>query len=767
MKWRLVRSIHSIATHQSTTTPTKLIYHLSPHISLYHNHYSSMSTAPHHDMMNKNGVKPIRIVTLLPSATEIIALLQHEAIANNTTNKHKLQLIGRSHECDYPITDDIQSAAVLTRSNITSTDSIEIDNDVKTRLHDTNSLYTLDSQLLQSLNPDIIITQSLCAVCSIDYNTVKQIRDSMTNSNHIKILCLNPMSLNDVINDIIHIGNELDMINESYSIVARLHRRYDRVLLIAAQNVQYNQLNNVPRIRCAYLEWLAPIYPAGHWTSEMIELTGAIHTLGRINIPSIELDNNILIDSQPSHIILGPCGFNLHKTISESELHLFNQPWFVELDAVSKYHNLCVVDGNQYFNRSGPRLIDCFEFLVGYLYDRYELIPNDFVWQSVELTHVNQPHYTTHTIKSNNECSSTPNKLHNNNNTDNNYDTIVSSNKYNPIPLPAITLPLLSPDIELAHSTACQNKQDTYIDPQSGYTVFTEYAHRKRNVCCGSKCRHCPFNWVNVKPKRHLQHNKKYGILSTTYMKYDMDDTEYDNVDVLFYSGGKDSYCTLLHLVYENQCKDTTKRKIILLTTFGVDTQSDTIQGTTIQHIINHAQHVQHDIICIPLNNSTNNTYINCIRDALQQYTAPYQSVRLIFGDLHLYDIVQWRQSSMNNIVDKCTVYFPLLYQSYIHIINILNKFSVNQKKPFGCVSHVNCNALTTVKHTVDADNIDPGMIERYGYYKIIISNTNHTSDILYTGAEWNNELLCKLNNTIDLFGENGEYHTYVQLTPP
>lgn len=258
-------STYSLKQLQSTTDTTKQTHyaHKVDTTTMRDTTNNNSNTVGNNTSNNKKNNMPLRIVTLLPSATEIVALLMNEAELLRTNNINKLQLVGRSHECDYPLTDNIQSAPILTKSNIhtTDNDSTEIDQQVKSQLSSVaNSLYSIDSDLLQSINPDIIITQSLCSVCSIDYNEVKRISRLMNNPS-LRILSLNPVSINDVLHDILYISNELNMLDEGQQAVARLQRRFDYVMFIASYNIYKQKLNNTyNQIRCAFFEWLAPIF---------------------------------------------------------------------------------------------------------------------------------------------------------------------------------------------------------------------------------------------------------------------------------------------------------------------------------------------------------------------------------------------------------------------------------------------------------------------------------------------------------------------------
>lgn len=342
--------------------------------------------------LSDNRQRPLtigmRVVSLLPSATEIVALL------NPGT------LVGRSHECDFPVTDSVRSAQVLSASRIAPTtsppttsapsNSAQIDAEVRAALASGASLYTLDVDLLRSLAPDLIITQDLCEVCSIDLLAVERVaRDIVPRP---RVISLNPASIEGVLDDIHTIGLALGLERHAREIVVRLRDR----MFQAEEFV--NPYTDKPSV--AFLEWTDPIYVGGHWTPQLIERAGGVHPLNpTVAIPnsgaaagpvgatqraagkSLRVSAEDLIASQPDHIVICPCGVSLDRARREAD-GLAQHAWWRELPAVVA-GKVAIVDGNQMFNRPGPRLVDAFEFLVGWINDRVEMIPKDFPWKAM------------------------------------------------------------------------------------------------------------------------------------------------------------------------------------------------------------------------------------------------------------------------------------------------------------------------------------------------------------------------------------------------
>jgi hypothetical protein len=314
----------------------------------------------------------VRIVSLVPSATEIIGLLGLQD-----------WLIGRSHECDFP--PGIENVPVLTTQSVHATDPREIDEHVRAHLAAGTSLYRLDSELLRKLEPDLLVTQDLCHVCSIDLPTVHRIAATMPRPP--RVLSLNPHTLEQVFDDIIAIATACGVTQRGVDAVVQLRER-----MHTAQDCV--NVYEPPR-SVAFLEWTDPLFVAGHWTPQLIERAGGEQGLNptkplagtgsaagpqmasRVAGPSRQISPEELIASDPE-VICSPCGMNLQASKAAAAAFL-KQPWSQQLQA-ARSGRIAIIDGNQYFSRPGPRLIEGFAFLVGYLQGRPELVPPGFAW---------------------------------------------------------------------------------------------------------------------------------------------------------------------------------------------------------------------------------------------------------------------------------------------------------------------------------------------------------------------------------------------------
>lgn len=324
----------------------------------------------------------MRVASLLPSATEILLAITGPDAA---TPRGPVHLVGRSHECDFP--KGLEHIPVLTAARTTFTTAAEVDRQVREQLSSGASLYTLDTALLESLQPDLIITQDLCEVCSIDLNTVRAVVARMARPP--AIVSLNPQTFEGVFDDILTVGEAVGMPKAAVDAVVALRQR--------AYAAEEFVTPFTDRVNTTFMEWTDPIFIGGHWTPQLIERAGGVHPLnpsvpiegaGAAEGPigqtlrragkSVRVPSEILAATRPEALIICPCGLSLEQALTETR-SLAAQPWWSTLPAV-KRNKVAVIDGNHMFNRPGPRLVDALEFLVGYLNDRPELIPRDFPW---------------------------------------------------------------------------------------------------------------------------------------------------------------------------------------------------------------------------------------------------------------------------------------------------------------------------------------------------------------------------------------------------
>ena len=285
----------------------------------------------------------MRIVSLLPSATEILC-----AIGAGS------ELVGVTHECDYPV--DARTRPVLTSSLLPAElDAAGIDRHVRARVHQGSSLYGLDDNVLAALEPDLIVTQELCAVCAVSYEIVERAvrRLSAGGSAGVpEVVSLEPSSLADVIDTITFLGALVGADAGAAQLVERMRARIDALRARTA---------GVERQRVLLLEWTDPPMSAGHWTPGLLELAAGDPVLANPGGDSRVLSWDEIVAADPDVLIVAPCGFGLER--AEREVYGLGREQrraFRRLRAVGS-GNAYVMDGNAYVNRPGPRLVETAE----------------------------------------------------------------------------------------------------------------------------------------------------------------------------------------------------------------------------------------------------------------------------------------------------------------------------------------------------------------------------------------------------------------------
>jgi iron complex transport system substrate-binding protein len=294
----------------------------------------------------------MRICSFLPGATEIVFAL---GLGD--------QIVGVTHECDYPPA--AKSKPVIVRSTIETNraTSLEIDRQVGEAVANAG-LYTVDGEALGRAAPDLILTQALCDVCALDYNEV--FRAAQALPQRPEILSLNPHSLDEVMGDIASVGKATGRKREAEALVSLLRNRVVDITRRAAQAAFR------PRVGC--IEWFEPLYAAGHWVPEMVALAGGRDILGIVRERSAKFVWTELLEREPEVLILMACGFDLRRTCSEAA-RLTRLPGWNEIPAVRLGH-VFAVDGNSFFSRPGPRLIDGLKLLAQMIH------PELFSWRA-------------------------------------------------------------------------------------------------------------------------------------------------------------------------------------------------------------------------------------------------------------------------------------------------------------------------------------------------------------------------------------------------
>ena len=283
----------------------------------------------------------MRIVSLLPSATEIVFAL---GLGD--------ELVGRTHECDYPV--EATAIPVVTADvGATSTaSSREINARVAASIHGGSSIYRLDLEALADAHADLILTQELCAVCAVSYREVTDaVRQLDADST---VVSLEPTSIEGIFNTISTIGAMSEAEDEAVGLIEILRERLARI----ENRVLERRLEGIPPRRVACLEWVDPPFASGHWVPEQVRRAGGWDLLGRIGEPAAETTWEQIREVDPEQLMLIPCGFDASRTAVEWKRARPDRPaWVANLTAI-RGGEVYALDGSSYFSRPGPRIID-------------------------------------------------------------------------------------------------------------------------------------------------------------------------------------------------------------------------------------------------------------------------------------------------------------------------------------------------------------------------------------------------------------------------
>jgi iron complex transport system substrate-binding protein len=281
----------------------------------------------------------MRIVSFLPSATETL----YELGAGN-------QLVGVTHECKYPAQARKKPRVIRATFDPAQMTGRDIDNKIVELMRSRRDIYILDENSLKRLSPDLIVAQGLCEVCSPftkEINRAVSILDG-----HADVLVLDPHDLEDILASVMDVAEKIGKVREGRKLVASLQKRIDRVRSM--------KVKHKPKVLC--IEWIDPLFTAGHWVPQMVEYAGGMNGLSSTGEPSRRMDLDEVVQLDPNRIVLMPCGFDIEQTTKELSALAANEKWN-SLQAVKK-GNVYAVDANAYFSKPGPRAIVGLEIIA-------------------------------------------------------------------------------------------------------------------------------------------------------------------------------------------------------------------------------------------------------------------------------------------------------------------------------------------------------------------------------------------------------------------
>lgn len=317
----------------------------------------------------KDHKEPHRIVSLLPSITEILAEL---GVSD--------QIVGITHECDYPPR-AIEGAQIVTASDIRphAMTQAQIHESVTGSLLNGHSLYGLNKEILAKLHADIIFTQSLCDVCAVSYNvvldtcakvfggasgananntegsngkTMKNVNDAKHTSSDPTIVSLEPSNLEDIFVTFFVAGRALGKEDRAEQVVKELKRKFAFI----QETVSKAQQQKKKKPLVAFLEWHDPFFTGGHWIADMMEIAGCDYPMCQSGDRSAPMSDEDFRKLDPDYILIGPCGFSLERSLKDTKAIVSTKPWWKSMRAVQN-GNVYALDGNSYYARPGPRLL--------------------------------------------------------------------------------------------------------------------------------------------------------------------------------------------------------------------------------------------------------------------------------------------------------------------------------------------------------------------------------------------------------------------------
>jgi iron complex transport system substrate-binding protein len=285
----------------------------------------------------------MRIVSFLPSATETL----YELGAGS-------QIVGVTHECKYPPQAGKKLQVIRSSFDPGQMTGREIDNKIIELMHSGKDIYMVDENTLKRISPDLIIAQGLCEVCSPFTKEINR-AVSLLEDHRPDVLVLDPHDLDDILISIMDVAEKIGKVREGRKLVASLQKRIDMVR--SSSNIM--KIKNRPKVLC--VEWIDPLFTAGHWVPQMVEYAGGINLLSLAGEPSRRMHIDEAVQLNPDIIVIMPCGFNIEQTLKELRVLAHNEKWR-SLQAV-KNGNVYAVNANAYFSKPGPRIVIGLEIL--------------------------------------------------------------------------------------------------------------------------------------------------------------------------------------------------------------------------------------------------------------------------------------------------------------------------------------------------------------------------------------------------------------------
>jgi iron complex transport system substrate-binding protein len=293
----------------------------------------------------------MRIVSFLPSATETL----YELGAGN-------QIVGVTHECNYPSQARKKPRVICSSFDPGQMSGRDIDNKIVELMRTGKDIYIVDENTLKRVSPDLIVAQGLCEVCSPFTKEIDRAVSILGGDRRPDLLVLDPHDLDDILVSIMDVAEKIGKVREGRKLVASLQKRIDVVRQSSSNIIM--KVKQRPKVLC--VEWIDPLFTAGHWVPQMVEYAGGINGLSSTGEPSRRMDIDEAVQLDPDIIVLMPCGFDIEQTLKELPVLARNEKWKL-LQAV-KNGNIYAVNANAYFSKPGPRTIVGLEIIAKILH---------------------------------------------------------------------------------------------------------------------------------------------------------------------------------------------------------------------------------------------------------------------------------------------------------------------------------------------------------------------------------------------------------------
>ena len=287
----------------------------------------------------------MRIVSFLPSATETL----YELGAGS-------QIVGVTHECKYPSQARKKPRVIRSSFDPDHMTGRDIDNKIVELMHSGKDIYIVDENILKRVCPDLIVAQGLCEVCSPFTKEINRAVSILGDRRRPDVLVLDPHDLDDILVSIMDVAEKIGKVSEGRKLVASLQKRID---MVRSMKIKLN-----PKVLC--VEWIDPLFTAGHWVPQMVEFAGGINGLSSAGEPSRRMDIDEAVQLDPDAIVLMPCGLDIDQSLQELPALTSNEKW-KSLQAV-KNGNVYAVNANAYFSKPGPRTVVGLEIMAKILH---------------------------------------------------------------------------------------------------------------------------------------------------------------------------------------------------------------------------------------------------------------------------------------------------------------------------------------------------------------------------------------------------------------